>query len=85
MLEPTETSKKVNYFKKKIKLQRKCINHCIVFEFHRNLAIIHQQNTASYKSLIHCITCYKLITLHQFLYFQWFCMNSIILNLFCFG
>ena len=81
MMKPTETSNNFNFLERKLKLQRKFINHCIVFEVYRNVTIKHLQNTASYKNLIHCITFFKLITLHQFLCVQWFCMNSIILNL----
>ena len=55
MLKPTETSKK---FEKKIKLHKNYINQCIVFEVYRNFVIKHQQNTASHKFFLHCITCF---------------------------
>ena len=42
ILKPTETSKKVKFMRKKIKLQRKYINHCVVFEIYCNF-IIKQQ------------------------------------------
>ena len=67
MLKPTETSTKVKFLRKKIKLQRKYLNHCIVFEIYRNFTMEHKQNTAPYKSFLHCITCYKFILFHQLL------------------
>ena len=80
MLKPTETSKKSHFFEGKIRLPTKYKNHCIVIEFYSSFIIIHQQNTASYKNLLHGINCYRIITLHDFLYVQLFCMNSIILK-----
>ena len=68
LLKSTETSKKNHFFERiKIKLQRNYINQCIVIENYRNFVIKHQQYNVSYKQLIHCITCYKFFTLHQFL------------------